>query len=126
MLIDSAELRRRREDAGLTRPMLSAATAVDLLPGLSVSYIAQMENGAKTNPTPVTVARIAKALGCEPKDLRADQPDQTPAGGRPTTSPGEATSDRTDVGADTSTAPPPAGPSTRPMMAHRLRALGLR
>ncbi|GAB3814611.1 helix-turn-helix domain-containing protein [Kribbella italica] len=61
-----AELRDRRKTAGRT----IASVAVDA--GLSVPYIANLENG-RGNPTVATLTRLAEALGTT---LRVDLDDQ--------------------------------------------------
>jgi transcriptional regulator with XRE-family HTH domain len=61
-----AELRDRRKTAGRT----IASVAVDA--GLSVPYIANLENG-RGNPTVATLTRLAEALGTT---LRVDLEDQ--------------------------------------------------
>jgi transcriptional regulator with XRE-family HTH domain len=70
-----AEFRDRRKTAGRT----IASVAVDA--GLSVPYIANLENG-RGNPTLATLTRLATALGTT---LRVTLQDQPPA--EPTTDP---------------------------------------
>ncbi len=62
-----AELRDRRKTAGRT----IASVAVDA--GLSVPYIANLENG-RGNPTVATLTRLAEALGTTLKVELDDQP----------------------------------------------------
>jgi predicted transcriptional regulator len=63
MRIDPAELRRRRETSGMNRQ--DFAIAADI----TRSYLEKLEVGSRVNPSPATVARIARALACEITDL---------------------------------------------------------
>jgi len=76
-----ARLRARRAAAGRT----IASVAVDA--GLSVPYIANLENG-RGNPTLAALDKLARALGCRLRVALADQD-----GGRP---PPPARADRVD------------------------------
>ena len=68
-----AELRDRRKTAGRT----IASVAVDA--GLSVPYIANLENG-RGNPTVATLTRLAEALGAT---LRVELEDPPPPSAYP-------------------------------------------
>jgi transcriptional regulator with XRE-family HTH domain len=67
-----AEFRDRRKAAGRT----IASVAVDA--GLSVPYIANLENG-RGNPTLATLTRLATALGTSLRVVLEDQPSAEPA-----------------------------------------------
>jgi len=53
-----------RENAGLSLGDLARQAS------LSRSYISEIENGIKVDPSPPVCARLAKALGCAIVDLR--------------------------------------------------------
>ncbi len=63
-LVKLTRLRVRREAAGLTQDQLAE------LVGISRQSLGKLERG-DTEPRPSTIVRLARALGCEPKDLMA-------------------------------------------------------
>lgn len=63
----SAELKRRRENAGLSLRQL-AAKCMEAGQPIDFSQISNYENG-KSNPRPRTLKVLAEALGCDPEDL---------------------------------------------------------
>jgi transcriptional regulator with XRE-family HTH domain len=63
--IDTAKLRRLRENAGFSRRPFAEAT------GLSFSYVAALEIGQRTSVSPETAATFARVLGTSIEDLRA-------------------------------------------------------
>lgn len=63
------EIRRRRQEQGLTIPQLAA------IAGMSPSSISQIETG-KRSPHSVSVMKLAAALECEVADLFPDAPSQ--------------------------------------------------
>jgi transcriptional regulator with XRE-family HTH domain len=69
-------LKKLRMAKGMTQLDLSKAT------GLSLSIIAQLEQGETANPRLNTVKALAKALGCKIDDL-AQNGDDPPAGDEP-------------------------------------------
>lgn len=60
--IVGANVRRRRQQRGLTQEQLAFAANIDL------TYVGGIERG-KRNPSVLILARIAEALGAEPADL---------------------------------------------------------
>lgn len=62
---DPVKLRRRRFAAGLTLTALAERS------GMNLSTLSGYENG-KHSPSPRSLVRMAKALGCEPADLMPD------------------------------------------------------
>jgi transcriptional regulator with XRE-family HTH domain len=69
-------LKKLRMAKGMTQLDLSKAT------GLSLSIIAQLEQGETANPRLNTVKALAKALGCKIDDL-AQNGDDPPASDEP-------------------------------------------
>ena len=57
---------RARENAGLTRTQLAAAT------GVSLSLISEIEHGSR-NARPPLIEAMAGVLGCSPDQLKRDQ-----------------------------------------------------
>lgn len=55
-------VRRRRQEAGLTQEQLAFAAEIDL------TYVGGIERG-KRNPSVLILARIAKALEAQPSEL---------------------------------------------------------
>lgn len=74
-LQDPLKLKRRRITAGLNQVDLAASAEVHRT---YISYL-ERQNGKAKSATPRTLARIAKALGCEITDLLSD--DYMAAGG---------------------------------------------
>lgn len=66
--IDSAELRRRRENAGWSLRELADKCRATGQP-VDASQISTYELG-KSNPRPRALKALATALGCEPDDLK--------------------------------------------------------
>ena len=63
--IDTAKLRRLRENAGMSRRPFAEAT------GRSFSYIASLEIEQRNSVSPETAKRFADVLGITVEDLRA-------------------------------------------------------
>jgi transcriptional regulator with XRE-family HTH domain len=70
-------LKQLRTAKGMTQLQLSRAT------GLSLSIIAQLEQGDTANPRLNTVKALAKALGCSLDDLAADDDGGEPPAEQP-------------------------------------------
>ena len=72
--IDGRKLRKYREDTALSIEQLAAETekraAAEGQQGISAKTIWRIENGSGAQP--YTIARLADALGVEPKDLLRD------------------------------------------------------
>ena len=64
MDVDGPQLRRLRENAGLSLTECAAQSSV------SRSHLSEIERGIK-NPSPSVCARLASTLGCAVVDLRA-------------------------------------------------------
>lgn len=60
--IVGSNVRKRRQERGLTQEQLAFAAEIDL------TYVGGIERG-KRNPSVIVLARIAEALGAEPADL---------------------------------------------------------
>lgn len=75
--ISGAKLRRQRDNIALSLEQLAEETekraAVENKRGISAKTIWRIEHG--TNAHPYTIARLADALGVEPKDLLKDEGD---------------------------------------------------
>lgn len=63
----SDELRRRREAAGLSQAELAARSGVHAI------SISRWETGAQRRVLLDSVAKLARALGCQVEDLLTDQ-----------------------------------------------------
>jgi transcriptional regulator with XRE-family HTH domain len=61
-------VKEHREAAGLSQQALAVAA------GLSISMVAQIEQGVRVDPRVSTLLGIARALGVKVDDLIADQP----------------------------------------------------
>jgi transcriptional regulator with XRE-family HTH domain len=61
------KLRRERRGAGLTQVELAERSDV------AQSTIAQIEGGARPNPHPRTLTKLAEALGLRARDLLPDE-----------------------------------------------------
>ena len=68
MQIDGSVLRRTRELRGWSRDRLAEEARI------SYSFACKLELGARTNPSPEVVARLAAALGCDIATLAAAPP----------------------------------------------------
>lgn len=66
MATTAQKLRRLRRGNGLTQTELAKKT------GLNQSTIAMIENGARENPHPKTLTKLAEALGVTAFDLLGD------------------------------------------------------
>lgn len=66
MPLNTAEIKRRREGAGMTQ-----AAAAERVGFANQSAWHRIESGALKNPTLETLERIASVLGCSPCDLIA-------------------------------------------------------
>ena len=60
------KLKRERRGAGLTQAELAESS------GVAQSTIAQIEGGARPNPHPRTLKKLAEALGLRTRDLLDD------------------------------------------------------
>lgn len=60
--IVGGNVRKRRQDRGLTQEQLAFAAEIDL------TYVGGIERGRR-NPSVLVLARIAKALGTDPLEL---------------------------------------------------------
>jgi len=61
------KLKRERRGAGLTQAELAESS------GVAQSTIAQIEGGARPNPHPRTLTKLAEALGLRARDLLPDE-----------------------------------------------------
>jgi transcriptional regulator with XRE-family HTH domain len=67
MATTGEKLRRERRGAGLTQVELAERS------GVAQSSIAQIEGGARPNPHPRTLKKLAEALGLRARDLLPDE-----------------------------------------------------